>query len=96
MFLFPLSMHLAAHWWHRLAKVIFLSWFVFVFGYCWNQVILKSFLSCIDTEIQANIYLGEPSDLCDENTADYLTSSVKMSSTSEIGVTRMKQKGPMP
>lgn len=96
MFLFPLSMYLAAHWWHRLAKVIFWAWFVFVFGYCWDPVILKPFLSCIDTEIQSKIYLGEPSDLCGENAADYFTGNVKMLSTSEIGVTRMKQRGPTP
>ena len=85
-FLFPRSTYLAAHWWHRLAKVIFWAWFVLVFGYCLNQVILKPFLSCIDTEIQSKSYLGESSDLCGENAVDYFTSKVKRSSTSEIGV----------
>lgn len=87
-FLFPCSTYLAARWWHRLAKVIFWVWFVFVLGYCWNVVVLTPFDSCMNLKIQMEIFQREPSGLdCGTSAVSYfIRNSIDTAAPAEIGV----------
>lgn len=83
--LFPRSAYLSTYWWHRFAIVIFWLWFVFVLGYCWHAIVHSPFMSCINTKIQTELVLREPSELdCGSNEVAYFTQNLKSSSASEI------------
>lgn len=85
--LFPHSTYLAKQWWHRLAKVVFWVWFVFVLGYGWSEVFVKPFNSCHDTKVRLEFILKQPSELdCGTNAASYFIRPMKTWSPSEIGL----------
>ena len=84
-FLFPRSTYLSTHWWHRLATVIFWFWFVFVLAFCWHELIVKPFTSCIETNVQYEIHFNKPSGLdCGPNAVAYAIQDLKNSSTLEV------------
>jgi hypothetical protein len=51
-FLFPQSSYLANYWWHRLAKVIFWVWFIFVILTSYYYFLQLPWAQCLEMNLQ--------------------------------------------